>query len=535
MEPPPLHPKYQTPPKRGRAPSSAAGAAPASAGLRREAADASSSSSALARSAAGGWLSRSVAKGCPDPLLLPAGIPSSGNHAWARAVVVQRGCAWGKDFTSCPRFPGQQNRLRSQPQGLGRFVKASVFPTHQAVARQRTCLFGTRVVPTAEGFSARAVSLGMDLCLAGTPTLSILSPGPGAASRYFHTWLQQSCGAGAPRGAGAEHPTPAGLEGAVCGAGRGQCHPVPASTAHTVAARGRQHRASPVEELPLHKGAQTPVGETPFTQPQRAPGTPAKHIWLKAVGAAPALRTPVRKHFPPREIPPSQLCSQHHSHPICGCQTMGSAKGWCPGLPQATGLSGRSGAGSSAPTSEGTRGCPAPGQMEGGMRVLLAQGGVVARGWAHRQLCGRSRVAAACSKAAGEPWAGCEWMPGCPHTGEVNWFKPSSSAPVSHSWEFSSRQDTSKAPAAPAPTEETVLENGNGWKSPFYALQPQLRQRAAPGAGDGAGRGVWVVQSPLGWPSAWCGQGGTATARGLALCTGVHSIAPTSTHGRCPL
>lgn len=169
------------------------------------------------------------------------------------------------------------------------------------------------------------------------------------------------------------------------------------------------------------------------------------------------------------------------------------------------------------------------------MRVLLAQGGVVARGWAHHQLCGRSRVAAACSKAAGEPWAGCEWMPGCPHTGEVNWFKPSSSASVSHSWEFSSRQDTGKAPAAPAPTEETVLENGNGWKSPFYALQPQPRQCAAPGAGDGAGSGVWVVQSPLGWPSARCGQGGTGTAWGLALCTGVHSIAPTSTRGRCPL
>lgn len=197
MEPPPLHPKYQTPPKPGRAPSSAAGAAPTSTGLRREAADAPSSSSALARSAAGGRLPRSVAKGCLDPPLLPAGILSSGNHAGARAVVVQRGCAWGKDFTSCPHFLGQQNVLRSQPGGLGRFVKASMFPTRQAVARQRTRLFGTRVVPSAEGYSARAGSPGMDLGPAGTPTPRVLSPGPGAASRYFHTWLQLSCAAGA--------------------------------------------------------------------------------------------------------------------------------------------------------------------------------------------------------------------------------------------------------------------------------------------------------------------------------------------------
>lgn len=67
-------------------------------------------------------------KGCPDPTLLPAGIPSFGKRIWARAVVLQHGCASGKDFASCSGFPGQLNMLCSQPRGLGRFIKASMYP-----------------------------------------------------------------------------------------------------------------------------------------------------------------------------------------------------------------------------------------------------------------------------------------------------------------------------------------------------------------------------------------------------------------------
>lgn len=113
MEPPSLHPKYQMPPKCGRVPSSAAGAALV---CCSQAEDASSSSLALARDAAG-----ASPKGCPDLTLLPVGSPDFGNHVWARAVVVQRGGALGKGFASCL---DQLNMLCS----LGRFIKASMLP-----------------------------------------------------------------------------------------------------------------------------------------------------------------------------------------------------------------------------------------------------------------------------------------------------------------------------------------------------------------------------------------------------------------------
>lgn len=50
--------------------------------------------------------------------------------------------------------------------------------------------------------------------------------------------------------AGAEHPRCVGLKGTVCGAVSGWCQHIPAVTAHTLAAQGHRHRASPVKELP---------------------------------------------------------------------------------------------------------------------------------------------------------------------------------------------------------------------------------------------------------------------------------------------
>lgn len=39
-------------------------------------------------------------KGCPDPTLLPVGIPGFGNRVWGRAVDLQHGCALGKGFAA---------------------------------------------------------------------------------------------------------------------------------------------------------------------------------------------------------------------------------------------------------------------------------------------------------------------------------------------------------------------------------------------------------------------------------------------------
>lgn len=259
---------------------------------------------------------------------------------------------------------------------------------------------------------------GTDPCLAGTRTLSILSPGPRAASgqRFFNARLQQAlrdAGLEQPEGLGLSIPGMRGSRGQFVELVSGWCQP---GTARTSAARGCRRCASPAEELPssAHKPSRV---ETSFARLQRAPGTPAKHIWLKAVGAAPAMRTPVRKRFPPGEIPPSPsgLLSRHHPCPVSGCWAVGSAEGRCPPL---------------VPTSEGRRrDSPAPGLCEGGRRVLSAQASGVERscvhGCAHRQLrCSQNTpqphtvqseqgsskqpLPAACSKAGNKPRASWE-------------------------------------------------------------------------------------------------------------------------------